>query len=208
MAKIERIGILGGAFNPPHKGHLILANKALKKLNLDRIIFIPAGIPPLKKRDLAKAEARYEMTKLLIKRKPKFSLLDYEIKKAKKGEKAYTIETIRYLKRKFKNCKIFWIVGEDSLREIIEEKWKGKLKVLNEAQFVVVSRPHHKFILKGLSKKFEKNKKEALKKVIKIKLNIPISATEIREKIKKGEKVNKFLPKKVLKYIREKKLYV
>lgn len=207
MEKIKKIGILGGAFNPPHKGHLILANKVLKKLNLDRIIFIPAGIPALKKRDLAGAKARYEMTKLLIEGKPKFSILDYEMKKAKRGKKAYTIETIEYLKRKFKKAKIFWIIGEDSLREIIEEKWKGKLKVLDEAKFVVATRPHHKFILKELPKKFEENKKEALKKIIKIRFSLPISATEIREKIKKGENVKSYLPKRVLDYIKKEKLY-
>jgi nicotinate-nucleotide adenylyltransferase len=112
------------------------------------------------------------------------------------------------LKRKFKNCQIFWIIGEDSLREIIEEKWKGGLKVLDLANFVVFTRPNHKFRLKKLPKKFEKNKEITLKKIILIKKKIPISATKIREKIKKGENVEKFLPKKVLDYIKEKKLYV
>lgn len=208
MAKIRRIGILGGAFNPPHKGHLILAKKVLKKLNLDKIIFIPAGIPPLKKGDLAPAKARLEMTKLLIEKEKKFSLLDYEIKKAKKGKKAYTIETIEYLKRKFKNCEIFWIIGEDSFREIIEGKWKGGLGILDKVKFVVATRPHHKFVLKGIKKKFKKRLEKALKKIIKIKMDLPISATEIRRKIKKGGKVNQYLTKKVLNYIKQKKLYI
>jgi nicotinate-nucleotide adenylyltransferase len=204
MAKLKKIGILGGAFNPPHFGHLKIAETALKKLNLDKIIFIPAGIPPLKNSGLAPARDRLKMTSLSIEGNKNFKVSDYEIKKKKR---AYTIETISYLKRKFKNCQIFWIIGEDSLREIIEEKWKGGLKVLDLANFVVFTRPNHRFRLKKLPKKFEKNKKIALKKVILIKKKIPISATKIREKIKRGQSVEKFLPKKVLDYIKEKKLY-
>jgi nicotinate-nucleotide adenylyltransferase len=205
MAKLKKIGVLGGAFNPPHFGHLKIAKFAQKKLKLDKLIFIPAGVPPLKKSDLAPAKDRLKMTSLLIEGNKNFEVSDYEIKKKKR---AYTIETISYLKRKFKNCQIFWIIGEDSLREIIEEKWKGKLKVLDLANFVVFTRPNHKFRLKKLPKKFEKNKEIVLKKVILIKKRIPISATKIREKIKKGGNVKKFLPKKVLDYIKEKKLYV
>jgi nicotinate-nucleotide adenylyltransferase len=205
MAKLKKIGVLGGAFNPPHFGHLKIAKFAQKKLKLDKLIFIPAGIPPLKKSNLAPAKDRLKMTSFLIEGNKNFEVSDYEIKKKKKS---YTIETISYLKRKFKNCQIFWIIGEDSLREIIEEKWKGKLKVLDLANFVVFTRPNHKFRLKKLLKKFEKNKEIVLKKVILIKKRIPISATKIREKIKKGENVEKFLPKKVLDYIKEKKLYV
>jgi nicotinate-nucleotide adenylyltransferase len=205
MAKLKKIGVLGGAFNPPHFGHLKIAKFAQKKLKLDKLIFIPAGVPPLKKSDLAPAKDRLKMTSLLIEGNKNFEVSDYEIKKKKR---AYTIETISYLKRKFKNCQIFWIIGEDSLREIIEEKWKEKLKVLDLANFVVFTRPNHKFILKKLPKKFEKNKEIVLKKVILIKKRIPISATKIREKIKKGGNVKKFLPKKVLDYIKEKKLYV
>ena len=205
MAKVKKIGILGGAFNPPHLGHLKIAETAFKKLNLDKIIFIPSGIPPLKKSGLVPAKDRLKMTSLLIERKPRFEVLDYEVKK--RG-KSYTSDTIKYLKRKYKNSKIFWIIGEDSLREISEEKWKGKLKILELAKFVAFTRPNHEFILKCLPKKFEKNKEIALKKVILMKKEIPVSATKIREKIRKGQSVEKFLPKKIVKYIKEKKLYV
>lgn len=202
----KKIGVLGGAFNPPHLGHLKIAKIALKKLKLDKVIFVPTGIPPLKKEsDLAPKKDRLKMTTLLIEGYPKFEISDYEIKKKKKS---FTLETIKYLKRKEKGAKIFWIVGEDSFREIIEEKWKGGLKVLDLAKFVVFERKDHKFSLKNLPKKFEKNKKIALKKVIFIKKRIPISATKIREKLKKGQSVEKFLPKKVLDYILKKKLYV
>lgn len=200
----EKIGVLGGAFNPPHKGHLILAKKAKEILNLNKIIFIPYGKAPLKKKNLAPAKARFEMTKLLIEGKKDFEIEDYEIKK--KGP-AFTIETIKYLKKKYKNSQIFWIIGEDSLREIIEGKWKGGLKVLNLAKFVVFSRKNHPFSLKNLPSQFEKNLKKAKRKVIFLETKIPISSSQIREKIKNKENVSRFLPKKVLEYILNRGLY-
>jgi len=202
--KTSKIGILGGAFNPPHLGHLILAKTALKKLNLEKVIFLPSGIPPLKKEKMPSAKDRFLMTKLLIKGKPCFEVSNYEIKKKKKS---FTIETLKFLKKNYKNKKIYWLIGEDSLREIIEGKWKGGLKVLNLAKFVIFTRPSHQFNLKKLPKKFRKRAKEVLQKIIKINLNLPISATEIRKRIKRGEKIDSFLSKKVLNYIKEKKLY-
>ena len=203
--KISKIGILGGAFNPPHFGHLILAKTALKKLNLEKIIFLPSGIPPLKKENLAPARDRFFMTKLLIEGSPHFEISDYEIEKKKK---CFTIDTLKFFRKKYKNEKIFWLIGEDSLREIIEGKWKGGLKVLDLAQFVVFTRPNHQFNLRKLPKKFRERAKKVLKKIIKINLKVPISATEIREKIKKGGEINYLVTKKVLNYIKEKKLYV
>lgn len=201
---LRKIGILGGAFNPPHFGHLILAKKAKKKLKLDKVFFIPYNLPPLKKENLAKAKERYEMTKMLIEKEKDFEILDYEIKKEKP---AFTIETISYLKKKFKKAQFFWIIGEDSLKEIIEGKWKGGMKVLDLAKFVVFSRIK-KPSLKEIPKFLEKRKKEALSKVIFFKAKIPISSFEIREKLKKKENISQFLPKKILNYIKEKKLYV
>jgi len=202
--KISKIGILGGAFNPPHFGHLILAETAFKKLNLKKIIFLPSGIPPLRREKLAPTKDRFLMTKFLIKGKSHFEVSDYEIKKKKK---CFTIETIKFFRKKMKKSQIFWLIGEDSLREIIEGKWKGGLKVLDLAQFIVFTRPSYKFNLEKFPKRFKERTKKAFKKIIKINLKIPISATEIRERIKKRKKINSLLPKKVLNYIKEKKIY-
>lgn len=200
----KKIGILGGAFNPPHKGHLTLAKRALEKFNLDKIIFVPAGIPPLKKKGLAPAKERLEMVKILVKGKRKFTFSDYEIKKAKIS---YTIESLNYFKRKFPQAKIFWIIGEDCLKEIIEGKWKGGLRILDLAKFVVASRPGYKIKLNDLPPKLKERAKKALLKVERIKLKVPISGTEIRKRIKKGKDVTPLLPKGVLDYIKKKNLY-
>jgi len=199
-----KIGVLGGAFNPPHKGHLLIAKTILEKFNLDRVFFIPTGVPALKKQGLAPAEDRLAMTKILIKKFPNFSVLDYEVKKKKK---AYTSETLEYLKNKFKGAKIFWAMGEDSFRELVEGRWEKSSGILDAAQFIIISRPHHFYNLKTLPKKFKKKLEAAFKKVIFLKLFLAISASEIRQKIKKGEGVENYLTKEVLDYIKRKKPY-
>ena len=217
------IGVLGGAFNPPHFAHLILAKRAFKIARLKKIIFMPCGIPALKKTDLAKAKDRLAMIKILTKNNSKFEVSDYEIRKGKKGKKSYTLETIRYLKRKHPGTKIYWILGEDSFREMIEGRWKyNGLKMLNEAQFIVADRKTHPFGLKFLSKKFKEKSEKFLRKVIKLNINIPVSATQIREEIRKGsdqsptpgrtagrrKKRNKFLPLEIFNYIKKNGLYL
>ena len=100
--KIKKIGFYGGSFNPPHLGHLIIAKKVLKKFALDKIIFIPTGIQPLKSTEmLANPIDRYEMTKFLIKKDKRFAISDLEIKEGGKGKKSYTIKTITKLKKKY-----------------------------------------------------------------------------------------------------------
>lgn len=199
-----RIGILGGAFNPPHKGHLLIAEKVLKEFKLDKIFFIPTGVPALKKKNLAPAKDRLEMTKLLIKKKPRFSVLDCEIRKKKK---AYTSETLKYLKKKFKGVKMFWAIGEDSFRELVEGKWEKSSGILDAAQFIIIARPNHPYNLKTIPKKFKKDLEKASKKVIFLKLTLPVSATKIREKIKREKDIKDYLTKDVFNYIKRKKLY-
>jgi len=207
-SKKEKIGILGGSFNPPHFGHLKIAKKAKELLKLDKVIFIPCGIPALPKKDLAGSKHRLEMVKLLTKFDPCFLVLDYEIKKAKRNKKSYTIETIKYLKRKFKNAELFWIIGEDSFCEIIKGKWKEASKILDLINFVVCLRGDHPFSLKNLAKKYQSLAKEFSKKVIFIKTKIPISATEIRKKIKKGQSIKNLVPKEIEEYIKAHHLYL
>lgn len=198
MGKLKKIGILGGTFNPPHYGHLILAKTAFKKLNLNKIIFIPCGIPALKKERLAPAKDRLVMTKLLIKNCPKSEISEYEINKGKRGKKSFTTETIDYLKRKCPHSEIYWIIGQDSLIEIAEGRWERAENILDKAKFIVAMRPGYK-----MSKRI----KTLLNKVIKINLDLPFSATKIRKKIKKGEDVSSLLPPEILDYIKKKKIY-
>lgn len=195
MKTISKIGVLGGTFNPPHFGHLKIAKQAIKVLGLKKILLMVAGKPVFKIKDLAPIKDRLAMTKILARYDSRFFVSKIEIARAKKGKKSYTIETIKILKKKYPHQEIYWLIGEDSLKEILQGKWKGGRSLLNEVKFVVVSRPGYRI------------KSKIKEKIKKIKLNIPISSTEIREKIKKGEEVTKMVPKEILDYIKKKKLY-
>jgi nicotinate-nucleotide adenylyltransferase len=105
-----RIGILGGTFNPPHLGHLILAEEVREKLNLDKIFFIPTNIPPHKSTESVSSWHRFNMVKLAIKSNPYFEVLDLEIKR---GGVSFTIDTIKELKSKFPRDEFYLIVGSD-----------------------------------------------------------------------------------------------
>jgi len=197
MEKDSKIGVLGGTFNPPHFGHLIIAKKAVKILDLKRLLLMVAGKPSLKTKDLAPIKDRLIMTKILAKYDPKFEVSKIEIARAKKGKKSYTIETIKELKKRYPRHEIYWIIGEDSLKEILEGKWKGGLKIFNQARFVIITRPGYKI---EISKKIRE-------KIKIVKLKIPISSTEIRKRIKDNKDIKKLVPPKIFNYIRKRKLY-
>ena len=94
---MKRIGIMGGTFNPIHKGHLALAKAAMEEFVLDKVIFIPAGMPPHKKPgEVIDKEHRYNMVKMAIKRIPKFSISRIEVDR--KGI-SYAVDTFNELKK-------------------------------------------------------------------------------------------------------------
>ncbi|MFH1854308.1 MAG: nicotinate-nucleotide adenylyltransferase [Candidatus Omnitrophota bacterium] len=188
-----RVGILGGTFDPIHNGHLFLAKKALKKLKLDKIIFIPAYLAPHKTRIRVTPTAhRYNMVKLALFGEKKFEISDIEIKR--KG-KSYSIDTLRQFKRRYgQDTEIFFITGSDSLRGI--NKWKDLGGILRLCRFVVAKRPD--FEIKNLPRDF-----------IVIDIGAKnISASDIRDKVHEGADITGLVPKKVRDYIKRHSLYL
>jgi|GEM_PF-305597 len=187
-----RIGILGGTFDPVHNGHIYLAEKVCKKLSLDKVIFIPAYLPPHKKgQKVTSARHRFNMLKLAIKGRKNFRLSDMEIKR--KG-RSYSVETLRRLRRKY-GCKaeLFFITGADSLKDL--DKWKDLREILALCKFVVVKRPGF-----GASKVPEG--------FIFLDINAKdISATEIRGNINLNEPLGGLLPGPVKRYIQRYAVY-
>jgi len=186
-----RIGILGGTFNPIHKGHLKLAEGARRRLKLDKVIFVPANIPPHKKSScILSAKERFRMVQLAIKAKLYFDISDYEIRE---GGTSYSVKTLGAFRRKFgKAAEIFFLTGSDSLSQL--NTWKDIDRIAELANLVIVSRPGYKL-----------DKALGLETVI-----IPtpdISSSIIRQRIKKGMDVKKFLPIQVYSYIEEKGFY-
>lgn len=200
-----KIGILGGSFDPIHKAHLKIATLAKRKFKLDKIIFIPAYIAPHKKSlALASPRDRMQMIKLAIEKDRQFEVSDIEIRR--KGV-SYTYKTINYLRRKFgKKVKLYFIIGEDML-EILHHWYKVK-EILKEINFIIVARTKRPTeTLQNVSRHFDKDIIEKLRKnLIKIK-PISISSTQIRDNIRKGKDCRKLLPRKVYDYIIEHNLY-
>ncbi len=190
-----RIGIIGGTFDPPHNGHLYMAEELRKLYKLNKVIFIPTGISPHKNRNITQVVHRYNMLCLAISSKPYFLVSDVEIKKT---GKSFTFDTLQLLNKRFgPNTKIFFIVGADAILKI--KKWKKYHQLLNFCPFIVVMRPGYNL------DNLDKNIKE---KILISKINgLAISSSDIRLRVKEGLSITYFLPPKVEEYIYKHKLY-
>jgi nicotinate-nucleotide adenylyltransferase len=200
---MQRIGIMGGTFNPPHKGHIAIAEAAQKFYLLDKVIFVPSGHPPHKTHEfIADKEDRYKMVKLAIKGHKHFSPSRVEIDRP---GYSYAVDTFNDLKKEYKgNALLYYIMGMDSINEILS--WKKPLELFKICQFIVATRPGARIRTLKRLLKFPPLKLHAGQiHVIEVKKNI--SATKIRESIKKGNIPARLLDNKVAGYIRKKKLY-
>ena len=186
-----KIGILGGTFNPIHIGHLILAEEAREKLGLDKIIFVPAYLPPHKaSSDIAPAATRFEMAKLATKGNRFFSVSDTEIKR---DGRSYTIDTLREFKKKYPEDELFFIIGSDLLTYLAD--WKDLGEILKMVKFIAATRPGY-----------------ALDKIPSYIHTLPIRAVDISgfaiRNCVRGKKSFRYLvPDEVYKFIISKKLY-
>lgn len=199
---MKRLGIMGGTFNPVHNGHIALSKAAFLEYALDEIIFIPSAIPPHKEsKEIIDKEDRYNMVKLAIKGIKNFSISRIEIDRT---GISYAVETFEILKKKYKNSKLFYIMGLDSINEILD--WKKPLELFKMCEFIVGTRPGTKIRTFKRLVKFPPLQKE-VDKIHLMELKEDISSSDIRKKIKEGKSVQAIIPKDVLKYIKEKGLY-
>ncbi|QBF34588.1 nicotinate-nucleotide adenylyltransferase [Mycoplasmopsis phocirhinis] len=183
-----KIGLYGGSFNPIHNGHIEIAKFAYEKLNLDKLIFIPAATNPFKKKQKnAPDNHRQKMIELALENcSQNFEISLFELKK---GGLSYTYQTIRYFAHKYSNDQLYFIIGSDSLPSL--HKWEYIEEITKTAQFIVFKRD------KNIDKK-------NIKKFNIIQLNNPIYV-ESSTKIRQG--VLDFTPQKVNEYIGQNKLY-
>lgn len=196
---IQKIGIMGGTFNPIHKGHIMIAEEAYRQYSLDKVIFIPNGNPYLKSGVLSKY-IRFEMVKLAISDFPYFDISSIEIDK--KGN-SYSYETINEIKATG-NIEIYFIIGADSLLYI--ENWKCPDEIFNNSIILVAKRPGSNDDDLKSKIAYLQNKYKADIKIINVD-KADISSTDIREKVKNNIPVSDILDTKVYDYIIEKGLY-
>ena len=204
MVDIKRkIGIMGGNFNPPHLGHLMVAEYVAKELNLERVVFLPTGKISYKdSSENASPRDRFEMTRLAISENPLFDISDIESVSA---EYSYTCFTLEKLKNLYKDALLYFIVGADSLDYM--ERWKNPQKIFELASVAVVDRQGF-----GVEKCLEKAEELKAKFGADIHfVEMPkadVSSSEIRRRVAGGQSVCDMLPDIVLDYICEKKLYI
>ena len=207
-----RIGILGGTFNPIHIGHIRGAISTYETFLLDKMIFLPTGIPPHKKDDVANAEYRYEMIKLSIEGLEFCEVSRYEIDLNRVN---YTINSIRYFRDTYPDEELFFIVGTDAFFYL--SSWKDYKRLIELVSFIVVKRPEYdtqiilnkyRNVVNFIEVK-EKTRYTAKPKTVYIYTPpaFDVSSSMIRNKIKRGECIKYLVPEKVEKFIKEKGLY-
>ena len=196
----KRIGIMGGTFDPIHIGHLAIAQEAFDYKKLDKVFFIPAGFPPHKSRNITDGKTRLKLVELATKDNEKFIALDYEVKKQ---SKSYSMETIMYLKNIYRDCDFFFIMGEDSFKDI--ESWYSYEEFLQEVKILVAKRSFSDF--KKLREKIDRLCNEGYD-IDEIPTSfLDISSTNIRKKFKNKENPKYYLQQDVYNYIKKEGLY-
>lgn len=196
----NKIGILGGTFNPIHNGHIEIAKSALSECGLSKIIFMPNGNPPHKSKiGIADAFDRYNMVSLAIEPYDSFEITDYEIKRDKPS---YTIETMAYMKKIY-DCPIYFIIGADSLYTI--DTWYKSDELIRQCSFIVADR----------NCTYGNNLLTAAKKLNNIGADITVlnmkpfdaKSTDLRNLIKERKDCSRYIPKSVYNYIITHRLY-
>jgi nicotinate-nucleotide adenylyltransferase len=195
-----KIGLYFGTFNPIHIGHLIIANHMAEHADLDQIWMVVTPHNPLKKKDtLLKDALRLELVHLATENYPKIKPSDIEFKLP---QPSYTVNTLAYIQEKYPNNEFSLIMGEDNLKSF--HKWKNYEVILQNHDIYVYPR----LDAKNPSAEVKKDTLENHPKIHFIDAPVvEISATFIREAIKKNINIQPLLPNKVWEYINHNNLY-
>jgi len=212
-----KLGLYGGTFNPIHLGHLKAAEEIIVSIGLDKICFVPSNIPPHKDDHfLIDGIHRFKMIKLSIANNDKFCVSDYEISRQ---DVSYTINTLRYFSKKYRDDELFFIVGNDIFNEI--ETWKNYKSLFDLANFIVILRPgftedfdYLPVALSEVFRYYEGDSEKAIyknkssKMLIKLKIKgLKISSSDIRNLAIDSKPIKNLVPPPVEKYILKHNLY-
>ena len=184
---LKKIGIFGGTFDPIHHGHLILARDAIEQLQLDELLFIPAAISPHKlDRTPTPADARVEMLRAAIEGEPQFCLDTLELERP---APSFTVDTVEALRIREPDAQFVYLIGEDNVARL--STWHRFAELSQMVQFAVLDRTglktEHPFPT--------------------VRRHVDISATDIRNRVARGQSIRYLVPPGVEKIIRERQLY-
>ena len=186
----RKVGILGGTFNPPHVGHLIIAEQVRNQLGLEEIFFMPSAEPPHKvTKDTIAAEHRLSMLEEAVKDNKAFSIEKTEIDR---GGKSYTYDTLVQLKKVHPEIEYYFIIGADMAEDL--KNWYKIDELIQLVQFVAVNRPNYRL--------------DTSYPVIFVDVpSIDLSSSLIRQKITDGCSIKYLVPQEVENYIESEGLY-
>lgn len=203
MMEPKKIGIMGGTFDPPHVGHLAMAEYVREELELNQVWFIPTGkIPHKDSRETAASADRLAMVELAIAGNPWFRIESLEVEN---GGYSYTFETLEKIKTAYPEADLTFIVGADSLDYM--ECWREPERIFRLCTVAAVNRM-------GFDKEQMAQKQAALAEQFGARIQrvdmplIGVSSTEIRERIRQGRSVRYLVRDEVLAYIKTHDLYL
>lgn len=186
------IGIFGGTFDPPHVGHVEIAREAVQHLGLEEIIWVPAALPPHKRRrTLFSPETRLALVQTLLSLNPRFAIADIELRRA---GPSYTVDTLRAFRAVYPNRPLVLVVGEDQF--LTFNTWREHRAIQALAPIVVARRGSARSSVKW-----------PFSPAAVLRTDIDISSTMIRAKLARGEDVSNLVPQPVLDEIRARGLY-
>ena len=200
---MAKIGILGGTFDPIHKGHLLLGKQAYLEYGLDMIWYMPSGQPPHKTDHwITEAKDRCAMVNLAVQDIPYFCLSEFET--SREGN-TYTAQTLGLLKKEYPKQEFFFILGADSLYEI--ERWYHPEQILSSVKILAAKREYPKEHL-SVDRQMAYLTEKYSCDIKKLHCNeLDISSEEIRQMVRCKEDIRQFVPEKVGEYIQCHHLY-
>jgi nicotinate-nucleotide adenylyltransferase len=194
------LGILGGTFDPPHHGHLQMAEAALSQLRLDKVLFAPAGVQPLKIDQRSTApEQRARMVELAIADQPRFELSRIDLDRPGPH---YSIDLLSIAHQQFPHSEFWFIMGDDSLADLL--RWREPARLIKLARLAVLRRPNTEPVWATLEQALPdiRSRIDWLNHI-----EINISARDIRRRVHEGLSVEQLVPTTVATYINEHNLY-
>jgi nicotinate-nucleotide adenylyltransferase len=195
-----QLGILGGTFDPPHFGHLHMAEAAFRQLQLDQVLFAPAGVQPLKQGERSSApEHRARMVELAIADQPRFALSRVDLDRPGPH---YTVDLLTLIQQQYPAAELWFIMGEDSLGDLL--RWRDPARVIQLARLAVFRRPGYEPDWAEIDRALPD---------LRARLDwiehaeIDMAASDIRQRVQYGLPITAFVPAPVIDYLMAHHLY-
>lgn len=193
---MSRVGIMGGAFDPVHLGHLLAAEAAREQYGLEEVWFMPSHIPPHKHQAGVSGKQRLEMVEAATRANPEFKPLDIELRR---GGVSYTVDTIRELRREHPDLDLYFIIGADMVNYL--PKWEGIEELTGMLRFIGLQRPGSFLELDALPDHIQQAVHLADMPLV------DISSSLVRKRLAGGKSVRYMVPDEVHEYIVRSGLY-